>query len=78
MQWIIFGILAMVVITGVRRMVREAPDISAKKPASPFAPAQEKPSKQVEIHDTVQCSVCNAFMVKSAPSCGREGCPFGN
>ena len=79
MQWIIFGILAAVVISGVRRMARDVSTAPGEPPRSPFAtsPPQQQPNKQVDVQDTVQCSVCHAYMVKNAASCGREGCPFG-
>lgn len=80
MQWIIFGILAAMVISGVRRMARDVSGAPGEKPRSPFAasPQQSAPTKQVDVQDTVQCTVCNAYMVKNAASCGREGCPFLN
>jgi hypothetical protein len=76
MQWIIFSILAMVVVTGVRRMVREG---NAPKPFS-NTPPEKKPTvtqPAAQIQETVQCSKCGAYLVKNAPSCGKTDCPFG-
>jgi hypothetical protein len=76
MQWIVFGILAMIVVSGVRRMANEV-----KTTAAPFSqtPQQQKTATAwiADIQETVQCNVCNAYIVKNAAACGRDGCPFG-
>ncbi|NDE90913.1 MAG: hypothetical protein EB059_07235 [Alphaproteobacteria bacterium] len=74
MQWLIFGFLALVVISGVRRMVREAP-LSSHAPFSSMT--NDKKTPDTKVHEMIQCSTCQAFMVKNASACGREGCPFG-
>ncbi|MDX1921848.1 MAG: hypothetical protein SFW65_01785 [Alphaproteobacteria bacterium] len=71
MQWIIFGILAIIVVSGVRRMARED-----KPKAAPFSSAvtDTKPvNPQIPVQDTVQCPKCGAFMVKNA-TCNSPGC----
>jgi hypothetical protein len=76
MQWIIFSILAMVVVSGVRKMAREGGTV---KPFSNAAPEKNSTTSQpaAQIQETVQCSKCGAYRVKNAPSCGKADCPFG-
>ena len=79
MQWLLFGILTMIVVTGVRRMAREAAGLKAAAQTKPFSASAEKKSQPaaLDIQETVQCSVCQAYIVKNAASCGRANCPFG-
>lgn len=74
MQWIVFGILALIVVTDVRRMARDDKPATAPFPSSAM---DKKPtSPQIPVQDTVQCPKCGAFMVKNAV-CNSPGCTAG-
>lgn len=74
MQWILFGILAMIVVSGVRRMARDDKPVTAPFSSTPMD--KKAASKQIPVQDTVQCPKCGAFMVKNS-TCNNPSCTVG-
>jgi hypothetical protein len=66
MQWLIFGIIGAVVALGVHRLSRERREEA-------FAASRNK--EALTAQDMVQCSICQAYVVKGAVHCGRGDCP---
>jgi hypothetical protein len=70
MQWLIFAIIGAAVAYGIHRLSREKYGEKDKA----FTPAPDK--SILPAQDMVQCSVCQAYVVKGATHCGRENCPY--
>jgi hypothetical protein len=66
MQWLIFGIIGAVVAFGIHRLSRERREEA-------FAAARQK--EALTAQEMVQCSICQAYVVKGAAHCGRDDCP---
>lgn len=67
MQWLVFAIIGAVVAFGVHRLSRE------KREADAFSAGMNK--EALTAQDMVQCSICDAYVVKGAVNCGRDDCP---
>lgn len=84
MQWLVFGFLSALVVVGVRRMMREAEELSrAEKKPMRDEPSTTFTSSAVSnvtalppAHETAECPTCHAFVVKGASACGRPDCPL--
>lgn len=84
MQWLVFGILSALVVAGVRRMMREAEELSRdekptmrEEPAAGFSQAASSNVTALPpAHETAECPTCHAFVVKGATACGRPDCPL--
>jgi hypothetical protein len=76
MQWLFFGILAMIVVSGVRRMAREGGARGNVEKPAPFPnETKKKTAPKIEAQETVQCPQCQTYVTKGASACGRDGCP---
>lgn len=75
MHWLLFGLLTLFVVNGIRRMTRETEGAPTAPP--PFQKKPQEATKQVEVQETSQCPLCKAYVTRSAPPCDRADCPLG-
>lgn len=75
MPWLFFTALTVFVALGVRKMMRDARELPREE-KPPENTAASTPATVPVAQDMVLCTVCGAYVVKNARSCGRAGCPY--
>jgi hypothetical protein len=78
MSWIIFIFIAILVVVGIRKTMREA-ELGRDAPLSSVKPraSKSKPSTQKSVaQETEQCPVCQAYVVQGRKACEKPQCPY--